>query len=67
MFDKSNIKKWLADRKTQSLTELQIEVLQHVIEQEKKIGCIDQKDEAIYIKPLVDHLHSLTSSLVNEK
>ena len=45
MFDKSNIKKWLADRKTQSLTELQIEVLQHVIEQEKKIGCIDQKDE----------------------
>ncbi|MFG0250995.1 MAG: hypothetical protein ACF8OB_19100 [Phycisphaeraceae bacterium JB051] len=67
MFEKSNIQQWLEKRKSKSLTELQIEVLQHVIEQEKKIGSFDLNDEDIYIKPLVKHLASLSASLKNKR
>ena len=59
-FDDVGLKKWLEERESNSLVELQIEALTWVLEEERKIGTASRKDHRKFIAPLERKLETLT-------
>lgn len=60
-FTKDGIERWWKENQDKSLREMQIQVLQWKIENEKKIGFPKAKDKENYLHPLVAKLRELES------
>lgn len=63
LFTKDNFPQWLNARKDKSLLDMQIEVLEYVINAEKKIGFRSIADKNNYLKLLENHLQKLQLKL----
>lgn len=59
VFERDTVEAWLAERQGQSLTELQIEALEWLIEQETRIGFVNEADRHEMLGPLQRQLARL--------
>lgn len=62
IFDPGTIAAWLEARRYGSLEEMQVETLQWVIDEEKKIGFRNEKDKQDYLHPLERQLDRVQAS-----
>jgi hypothetical protein len=67
MFDPNSAEAWLDAREDKSLTEIQVEALEWLIEQEKQIGFPTEEDRELYLYPLERQRDRLSSQLRNAK
>lgn len=63
-FNRENIGEWLAAREHRSITEIQIEGVQWLIAEEKKIGFHDSSESDLVLKPLEEELARLKKKSV---
>ena len=67
MFDSKSAAAWLAAREDKSLTEIQVEALGWLIEQEKQIGFPTEEDRELFLYPLERQRDRLLAQLRDAK
>ncbi len=63
-FDENTIRSWLEERNLKSLVEMQVEGLEWLIAEEKRIGFRSDQDREAYLTPLERQLEELKSRLL---